>query len=82
MMTAPRTSAQLEIGMPAIDVFWLNHSMAFLPDRLLARSDRSLTRLIVGGYALADSHVAGSASLVRKLSTSLAPLLMRSFAAV
>jgi hypothetical protein len=31
MMIAPRTSAQLEIGMPAIDVFWLNHSMTFLP---------------------------------------------------
>ncbi len=24
---------QLEICMPAIDVFWLNHSMVFLPDR-------------------------------------------------
>src|SRR4029079_15939017 len=27
MMIAARTSAQLEISTPAIDVFWLNHSM-------------------------------------------------------
>ena len=66
-MTAPRTTIHLETWVPAIDVFPVNHSITFLPDRLLARSDRpkiySLMRLIVGGYALADSHVAGSASL-------------------
>ena len=32
-MTAIRTSTQLEIGVPAIDVFWVNHSMTFLPKR-------------------------------------------------
>ena len=33
MTRAARTSIQLEIWVPAIDVFRLNHSMAFLPDR-------------------------------------------------
>jgi hypothetical protein len=27
MMRAAKTSAQFEISMPAIDVFWLNHSI-------------------------------------------------------
>jgi Bacterial DNA-binding protein len=27
---AARTSAQFEISMPAIDVFWLNYSMGFI----------------------------------------------------
>jgi hypothetical protein len=31
MMSAARTSAQFEISMPAIDVFWLNHSMWLYP---------------------------------------------------
>ena len=29
--TAPRTIPQLGFGTPAIDVFWLNHSITFLP---------------------------------------------------
>ena len=59
MMIAARTSAQLEISMPAIDVFWLNHSM------WLYRTIRGDT----------DDQIAILSSLVARKATFLLALM-------
>jgi hypothetical protein len=71
MMIAPRTIIQLEIWYPTIDVFRLNHSIAFLPDRpplsgiIIAKAGRIADRISAQARRIA-ANIAKLPDLLRK----------------